>query len=341
MSGELRLFSPSPLCADCPLRPSCGAADTRHACPEIWTQNLPGGPAVSHPAKQETIRELEELGGPSFESIRTLSRVAIDLPLYTPQARNERALRGYLHGDNYFLRASAVIRKDRVLSADAMRDRLGLTAEVRLYLLMFDHDKILESAWERGLQLVEQIAMAGYDGVVSPSFSTYWPRPATEFLINTKRSLLYFSALQAHGVRAIPRVAWMTADDAIRFGLWMQENPEIGAVGIDLSTYRRVEDWREQMEGLELFDRLTGERLVYLLNGPTVEQRCLEIFSLVGVARARITNATTQARIPPRRLRSIDNQVGISFGARLRKRQGAVESAAARYQQGQRLRWVA
>jgi len=341
LTGELRLFSPGSLCAGCRFRPSCGAADTRHACPEVWTRDLPGGPTVSHPERSETARELEELGGPEFGSVKALARVELELPLYTPQARNERALSGYLHGDAYFLRASAVLRKKHVLSAEEMRERLDLAANVRLVLLMFDHDKILEMAWERGLRLVEQIAAAGYDGVVSPSFSTYWPRPATEFLINSKRSLIYFSALQAQGVQAIPRVAWMTIADAIRFGLWIQENPLVGAVALDLSTYRRAEDWREQMEGLEIFDRLTGERLVYLLNGLTVERRCLEVFSLLGVTRTRITNTTTQARIPPRRLRSIDNQVGITFGARLNVRRGVVQSAATRFLAGQRLSWAA
>jgi hypothetical protein len=267
--------------------------------------------------------------------------VELDLPLYTAQARNERALGGYLHDDVYLLRVSTVLRRKHVLSAEEMRERLDLGSNVRLVLLMFDHDKVLETAWERGLQLVEQIASAGYDVVVSPSFSTYWPRPATEFLINSKRSLTYFLALQMQGVQAIPRVAWMTIADAIRFGLWVQENPMVGAVALDLSTYRRAEDWREQMEGLEIFDRLTGEKLTYLLNGLTVERRCLEVFSLLGVSRARITNATTQARIPPRRLRSTDNQVGINFGARLDVRRGVVQSAASRVLAGQRRSWAA
>jgi hypothetical protein len=303
---------------------------------------MPGGPAVSYPTKPETVRELAELGGPDFGDIRALARSEVDLPLYTPQARNERALRGFLRGSNaYFLRASAVIRVDTVLSAREMRDRLGLPESVRVFLLMFDHDKVLEVAWERGLHLVKEIAAADYDGVVSPSFSTYWPRPATEYLINRKRSLKYFSALQLHGVRAVPRVAWMTVDDAIQFGLWVQENPLIDMVAMDLSTYRRAEDWREQMEGLELFDRLTEERLTYVLNGPTVERRCLELFSLLGVRRARITNETTQARVEPRRLRSTDNQVGLTFAARLDVRRSVVERAAEKYLAGQRLSWAA
>ena len=265
----------------------------------------------------------------------------LELPLYTPQARNEKALGGYLRGNVYFLRVSAVLRTDRVLTAEEMRTRLRLPPTVRLFLLMFDRDRVLEDAWERGLWLIKQIAEARYDGVVSPSFSTYWPRPATEFLINSKRSLIYFAAMQALGIQGIPRVAWMTAQDAIRFGFWVQENPLVGAVALDLSTYRRAEDWREQMEGLELFDRLTGERLTYLINGASVERRCLELFSLLGVARVRITNATTQARIAPRGLRSVDNQVGVTFAARLRKREGAVEAAAARFNEGRGQSWAA
>ncbi|HET7484444.1 MAG TPA: DUF4417 domain-containing protein [Solirubrobacterales bacterium] len=262
--------------------------------------------------------------------------MSLDLRAYTPQARNRRALKGYLHGDAYMLRASDVVREHGVLSATEMRERLGLAPSVRLYLLMFDRDKLLEQIWTRGLDLIEQIAAAGYSAVISPSFSTYTPRPATEFMINSKRSLLYFVALQKHGICAIPRVAWITSKDAIRFGIWIRENPLIETVAIDLSTYRRAEDWREQMEGLELFDRLTDEKLTYLVNGATTEQRCLHLFALLGVDRVRITNATTQARIQSRSLRSTGNQTGVSFSARLEKRQGTVESAISRFEEEER-----
>jgi len=336
MDGHPSLFRLSSLCNECPFYETCGAADTKYACPEIWPADKPGGGDVSHPSKSETIRELEELGGPEFDTVRALARVNLDLQAYTPQARNRRALKGYLHGDAYMLRASDVVRKHGVLRAAELRERLGLAPSVRLYLLMFDRDKLLEQIWTRGLDLIKQIAGAGYAAVISPSFSTYTPRPATEFMINSKRSLLYFVALQKHGVRAIPRVAWITSKDAIRFGIWIRENALIEAVAIDLSTYRRAEDWREQMEGLELFDRLTDEKLTYLVNGATTEQRCLDLIALLGADRVRITNATTQARIQSRPLRSTGNQTGVSFSARLEKRQGAVESATSRFEREER-----
>lgn len=336
MDGHSRLFRLSSLCDECLFYETCGAADTKYACPEIWPADRPGGGGVSHPSKSETLREFEELGGPKFGTVKALSRVTLDLQPYTPQARNRRALKGYLHGDAYMLRATDVVRKHGVLSATEMRERLGLASGVRLYLLMFDRDKLLEQIWTRGLDLLKQIARSGYAAVISPSFSTYTPRPATEFMINSKRSLRYFVALQKHGVHAIPRVAWITSKDAIRFGIWIQENPLIEAVAIDLSTYRRAEDWREQIEGLELFDRLTDEKLTYLVNGVTTEQRCLDLFALLGVDRVRITNATTQARIQSRPLRTTGNQTGVSFSARLERRQGTVERAISRFEESAR-----
>jgi hypothetical protein len=48
---------------------------------------------------------------------------------------------------------------------------------VRLVLILFDEDEILERIWGLGMRLVEQLAEARYEAIVAPSFSTYTPPP--------------------------------------------------------------------------------------------------------------------------------------------------------------------
>lgn len=331
MDGHPHLFSPSPLCSTCPYREPCGAEMTDYACPQSWTPDMPGGTAVSHPSRLSTRREINELHGIEFIDIVAQSGPRLPLPLYLPQPRNRRSLRGYLPEPIYALRATDVVKAKHVISASEMRKRLGLKNDQRLILLLFDRDELLEDMWGRGTSLIAQLAHAGYDLVVPPSFSTYTPRPRTEFLINTRRSMLYYALLQRAGALTIPRIAWQISHDAIRFAEWTLANPCVHFVSIDWSTYRVDHDITGQLEGLAIFDNATHRKLTYLINGMTTDSRCDALFEILPPERVHITNATTQAEIPAAQIRPTGDQTGATFNARLAVRRGVVTSAAARF----------
>jgi hypothetical protein len=332
MDGPLRLLSPSSICPSCPLIETCGAALTDHACPETWSSTMPGGDPVSHPNKPGTMEELQDLGGPEFDDIVARPTSRLELPPYMAQLRHRSSLRGYLDEPVYFIRATEVIRSKRVTTAAEMRRALLLKPEQRLVVLLFDRDKLIESIWTRGAALVRELVDAGYDAIVSPSFSTYTPRPRTDYMINMKRSLIYFEALQIAGAHAIPRVAWMISHDAGRLARWAQNNQAVEMVAIDLSTYRSPADWQTQIEGLEIFDSMTERRISYLINGSTTKQRCEQLYEIAGFDRIRISNATTQARIPAKTIRSTGDQTGPTFKARLALRRRVVDEAARKFQ---------
>jgi hypothetical protein len=328
MEGHPHLFSPSSLCASCSLRELCGAELTDYACVDQWSHNMPGGEAVAHPGKSETWAEIDALGGLAFDDIIARPTSHGRLPLYTPQPRNRSAMHGFLHEDVYALKAREVVRREGVIPADEMRHTLGLDSGQRLILVLFDDDRLLEQLWARSGKGIWQIAEARYDLVVSPSFSTYIPRPRTAFLINVRRSMLYFKALQDLGIPAIPRVAWHINRDVDRCAEWAMNNPCVHTVALDWSTERFAKGWRDQLRGLARFDRLTHRRLAYLINGVTVPHRCDALYATVPPGRIHITNATTQARIPPRRLRPAGDQTGATFGARCEARRTIIERSA-------------
>jgi hypothetical protein len=297
---------------------------------------MPGGDAVSHPLKPGTMEELRDLGGPEFDDIVARPTPRLVLPPYTAQIRHRTSLRGHLDEPVYFIRATEVIKSTRVTTAAALRRALSLKPEQRLIILLFDDDELIERMWTRGASLIRELVDAGYDGVISPSFSTYTPRPHTDFMINMKRSLIYFEALQIAGAYAIPRVAWIVSHDARRVAVWAQENPMVEMVAIDLSTYRPPADWRKQVEGLEIFDSITERRMSYLINGPTTQGRCEQLYEIAGVDRVRISNATTQIQVPARALRSTGDQTGPTFKARLALQRGVVDAAAQEYREDDR-----
>jgi hypothetical protein len=333
LDGPPRLFSASTLCPTCPLAATCGAALTDKACPDTWSANDPGGRTVSHPQKPGTMEELLALGGPEFDDIVAREARLPRLPLYTPQPRYRTSLRGVLAEDIYAMRARDVVKKKRVVSANELREVLGLRSTQLIALLLFDRDEILEDMWERGGLLIWELAEAGYDLIVSPSFSTYSPRPRTEFLINTRRSMLYFQALQEAGAPAVARVAWEVTRDAHRFAKWVAANPSVELVALDWSPYRWARDWQDQLDGLSIFDALTDQHLSYFVNGLTTPRRCDALFRVVPPERVRITNATTQARLPPPSLRAPGDRTGATFAARCEIRRSVVDGAADRAMQ--------
>jgi hypothetical protein len=224
-----------------------------------------------------------------------------------------------------------VVKKTHVIPASEMRRRLGLRPTQLLVLVLFDEDRLLETMWGREITLVQQLARAEYDLVTPPSFSTYTPRPRTEFLINVKRSMIYFEALQLVGAPTIPRLAWQVTHDVRRFAEWTIANPCVRRVALDWSTYRVSRDWDEQLDGLALFDSLTNQTLSYFINGVTTEDRCDALFDILSPERAHITNATTQAEIPTPHIRSTGDQTGARFNARLQTRRDVVVRAADRH----------
>jgi hypothetical protein len=195
----------------------------------------------------------------------------------------------------YAVRAKEVVgKRPHVLSAGELRDTIGLTPQQQLILLLFDSDPVLERLWNEAVQLLPEIATAQYDAVVAPSYSIWLPRPRTEFLYNVKRSLIVFQALQQLNVSTVPRVAWVIEHDVRRWAQWAS-NPAIDVVALDLMSFRAVGDWRQQIDGLAMFDRLTNRRLRYLINGPTTVERCADVYSTVAPGRVSITNATLAA----------------------------------------------
>lgn len=332
MEPTMRLFEPDIYCGQCPFKAECRPLNSDIACPSEWSRFLPGGPSTSHPADFETLAEIRGLGGVSLDtSWKPLAVPKLEMPGYVPQPRFRASYRGWLKEDNYVIRLHEVLRNGQLLTAAEVRDKIGLDESKHLHLVLFDKDELLEELWSRGWDGAQDLADARYASISAPSFSTYWPRMRTEYLINVRRSQIYFAALQMAGANAIPRLAWATKNDATRFSEWANRNPTIEVFSLDLSTYNEPADWETQVEGLSTFDRLTGGTHQYLINGPSKNYRFLDLFNATSPDRVRITNATSQKRINPRRLRSTGDQAGPTFEERAQTQRVLLDNALADY----------
>ncbi len=285
---------------------------TLFAC-EPWGKR-PGDEHVIHPWRTDLAAFEQEVGGFLFDDVR-LGPLATAFPGFIAQIRYRKSLRSVLSEEFYAIRAREVVRGRGVRTASEIRAHVGLSGEQKLILLLFDKDDLLERVWIDAEAILAGVVKAGFDYVVAPSYSTWWPRPRPEHLRNFKRSLLVCQVLHALGANAIPRVAWVVEFDAKRFAAWANQNSSIETVALDWMTYRSVRDWRCQVAGLRTFDEATGCRLSYLINGPSTEQRFREIFSVVDAERVCLTNATCG---PPADRTRRPRQLDLTLEARLR-----------------------
>jgi hypothetical protein len=270
--------------------------DTEYACPPQWGEDRYGGERALHPINPDTAVRLASVGGPSYTSTRAQPVNLPVLPRFLVQIRHLRAFKNHLNDAIYAVRPDVVVgRRRHVLSAVDLRSSTGLRQDQKLVLLGFGEDLDLERMSTPAA--LHQIAAAGYDLVVSPSYSFWQPRPRPDFLYSAKRSLHYFEALQVLGVPALLRVGWTTLEDARRIATWTLSNRAVRAVALDLQTYQG-ESFAEQIRGLALFDDLTGRRLHYLVNGPSTLSKYTSIYEVIPARRVCLTNAKAVATPP-------------------------------------------
>lgn len=298
MEAQGKLFiSEGPLCPRCRWREDCGAMFGDKACRAKWKSKAWGGPQALHPSFRITAEFLDSIGGPGFENVIAQPVRVPQLTPYISLIRMRRDLRGQLHNSVYGITAGEVIgARSKPLSAQAVRDMIGLRADQLLVLLLFGKDKFLERLWNHRDQFLSELAHGGFDLIVAPSYSPWEPRPRPEHLYSLKRSLVIFQGLQELRAPAIPRVAWSIAKDAERLARWAADNPALSHVGVDLTTYRSSRNFATQLGLLNTFDRLSGSRLSYLINGPSRLDRIQALYDVVSPERIHIVNSRAIAR---------------------------------------------
>jgi hypothetical protein len=320
VADQARLFdSPGPLCNGCPLREPCGAIYSKKACLLKWGTRKLGGRQVLHPSFAITYDYLAAVDGPEFDRVVARPLAVPELPSYVAQLRMRRALRGELRQGTYAITAGQVVgKRRRPLSAAEVRRCVGLAEDQRLILLLFGKDAFLEHLWNNARTFLPELASAGFDLIAAPSYSAWEPRPRPEHMYAAKRSLLVFEQLQKLGANAIPRLTWTVPHDARRLAEWVERNPCVTHVSLDLTTYRSSASFHEQLELLGTFDRLTGSRLTYLVNGPSNLDRVLDLYATVSVDRVHITNSRAIAR---------DSAPGTSFADKETTEREVVQAA--------------
>jgi Domain of unknown function (DUF4417) len=277
------------LCSGCPFFVPCGAARSKFACREDWGLDREGGQETLQPGFEATNEFIESVGGPHFDG-PALPVDIPSLPEFLPPIKPIEALAGHLHEPIYAVSAETVIGKRKeLLRADEIRETLRLSEKQKIVLLLFGKDRFIERLWNQAQHLFPQLVDCNFDLLVGPSYSTYLPRPRPEFIYAVKRSLLMFQAFQELGIPAILRIAWVIEYDALRIAQWVNAHPAVTTVALDWTGSKSQAEWLRQIEGLKTFDLATGQRLKYVINGPSTPSRIQALLELVNSQRLTLT----------------------------------------------------
>jgi len=290
---QARLFpAEGQWCGGCVLRVGCGSIETDQVCPALSDAVTAAGIHVIHPARPDFEATFKTVGGIQFDDIVAKPHASITLQAYLPQVRWRSGFRREaIAVPRVAVRLDDVFRGGRIRTAEDLRQHIGLDRTTEVGLLLFTRDEVLERFADGGSRLLDDIANGGYAFVVPPSFSLWAPQRRPDNLLSLRRSMLTYEALQLRGVTTVPRVGWVERLDMERFARWVNDNPTVTTVAIDLMTYS-TRDFDRHTRLMAEFDTLTGERLHYLANGVTSMKHIAALYLAASANRVMISDST-------------------------------------------------
>ena len=273
----------SRLCDKCVERHRCVYPGTEFQCTDLNIQT-----GLAHPSDPRSLDRLGRLGTLHLDVI-ALPQPHPHLPRFIPLVEPRGV--GRLVRERFV----AVSLKDAfdesgsTRKALSLRRRLGVNSNSFVLLLCFGRDPLLVRAFDTLESTVRGIAGGQFDLVTAVGLSQYRSDPPLENLINIRESLESFHQLQAHGVTAVPFVAFSNECDVARWATWLIDNPSVRMVALDFQDARHRPDWRFVLGGFrELVDK-SPDDIQFLIRGPSSGERIRQLFAIT--RRLTIINA--------------------------------------------------
>lgn len=327
--------------------PFCGTCPAKHLCSERYTDLgcspdfEPVGDRVSymvHPMAPDFLARFAEVNGFDLDISARPDHIPV-LPGYIPHIRLQRQM-GNLEGVPAVAVplgcAESLARTARSRNCTA-RAVLGLCESQLLLVTGFAHDRFLERVWpipRRG-QLLEAIKSINPDAAIAWGYSV-WHHTATgtitpriEHLYNLKRSLKVYAELQELHIPAIPHMYWGLRADLHSWANWLDRNPSVTTIAMDLQTVDRDVDWDAVIRAVRYFRSILPRPVHCVFNGICRTDRLIQLH--VAWPNSSVLNfgAWFAAAIPRKPLAGICPPVIVSDN---HPQRGICHAAAKRYE---------
>lgn len=265
---------------------------TEQACPPTFRADARAGIEALHPMRCDFDVSFDVVGGVGFDDVVALPQAPMTWSSYLPQISWNGSLRNQgIAAPRLGIKIGDVMRHGRIRTAEEVREHMGIPEATEIVLLLFDRDDVLEQFADGADSFLRQAAEGRYVTVAAPSYSLWTPQRRPDNLLSLRRSMLFFREFQALGAQVLPRVGWVERIDMERFAEWINTNPGVSHVAIDLMTYRG-EDFSRHIGLMVEFDALTHERLHYLVNGVGATNHIAALYFASSTTRVTVTDAT-------------------------------------------------
>jgi len=235
---------------------------------------------------------LAEVNGVDFDDITIVNPANPSMPRYVPTIPSGS---GKLFTE-YTPEYVAVSLKD-VVSAKELRvamdihARLGISRRVKVIVLGFAKDALLERMWPTAdrHRIISEIKKLNIHAIVSSDYSVWANQPHAERLINQKKSMIMYREMIEAGLPAIPHITWYGKKDIDEHLRFLERHPDVKVVAIDLQTVGPEADWQKVMTELAYFASKVSNDMQCLVAGPSVPSRIERIIRIL--PNATITNS--------------------------------------------------
>lgn len=241
---------------------------------------------------------LADCEGLSFDTVRARpTRIMHNLPGFLPVVpHHSQKLFEYFTPPYVGIMLGEVVTDQLKVYID-IRKRMGIPDGVRMILLCYGVDRLIEDIWPRHRQIFEQLLQAGIDLIAPINYSIWHNQPHLERLINIKRSLIAYQTLQDLGFDVVPHVYWSGPTDLRRWAAWLKVNQCVHTIAIDLQTIKSHERalWNKSVEELRGFSAQLDRPVHYIISGPQAPARIKAIIDAVGT-NITFTNVSAAIR---------------------------------------------
>jgi len=177
----------------------------------------------------------EELGGSLCLDTR-LEVPLTSLPSFIPLVKPEQANQRLPARPWYAVSIASVYNRNGKPITGSIRTKLGMPSSSKLLLVMHEKDRQIDRLWPRILngEVANELRQMAPDLVLGPNYSVFLDQPRATHLLRMKESLVAVERLSAAGMPVVPNVYFACMHDVERWTAWLQRNPRVAAIAVNL-----------------------------------------------------------------------------------------------------------
>jgi hypothetical protein len=225
---------------------------------------------------------MAEARGVQLDDVIARNIIVPPLPRFIPNVpRGNPAMYNKYAPEFVTVNLGKLVSTEKLRVATSLTNALGLPPTTKVIVQCYGKDRLIENMWPARHEVFRLLGHLRPYAITSVNYSIWDSQPHAEHFLNIKRGLLTYEDLQELDLPTIPHIYWSSKETIIAWARWLQQNPSIGMIAINLQTIRKKEDWLKAIKDLTYFSSLLPQEMHYFIAGPQSLERVQEIVALL------------------------------------------------------------